>query len=78
MEGKCRHGQITKEAEKETINTNETWKWLNQANLKIEKELLITACQEHAITTNYMKTRIMNNNADLKCRLYRAQPETIM
>lgn len=48
---KAMHGQIVKEVEKETINTAESWKWLSHANLKVETEALITACQEQAIAT---------------------------
>lgn len=71
------HGQILKETEKETINSNLTWQWLKHANLKSETEALVTACQEQAIATNYMKARIMRTGNDPKCRLCRTHNETI-
>lgn len=74
---KVMHGQIAKEAEKETISTTESWKWLNQANLKVETEALITACQDQAVATNYLKAKIMKTGIDPKCRLCRDHYETI-
>jgi len=71
------HGQIAREAEKETIDTNATWAWLSKANLKVETEALITACQEQAVTTNYIKAKIMKTHTDQKCRLCRSHDETI-
>ncbi|KAI5748311.1 hypothetical protein M8J77_024164 [Diaphorina citri] len=71
------HGQIAREAEKDTINVQQSWKWLSHSNLKAETEALITACQEQAIATNYMKARIMKTGTDPKCRLCRVHNETI-
>ncbi|KAL1447790.1 hypothetical protein WDU94_009835 [Cyamophila willieti] len=70
------HGQIALEAEKETVNKNQSWKWLTTANLKSETEALVTACQEQALATNYMKVRIMKSGKDPKCRLCRTFNET--
>lgn len=76
--GKPLHGQIANEAAKETINQNNTWAWLTYANLKTETEALITACQDQeAITTNYIKAKIMKSGTDQKCRLCRTFSETI-
>ncbi|CAH1974548.1 unnamed protein product [Acanthoscelides obtectus] len=79
MDGKrlCMHGQIIQEVEHHTVDSSLAWKWLTHANLKIETEALVTACQEQAIATNYMKAEIMKSGNDLKCRLCRTCNETI-
>ena len=71
------HGQIANEAIKDTINQNSSWAWLTHAGLKTETEALITACQDQAIATNYVKAKIMKTGNDPKCRLCRSFSETI-
>uniref|UniRef100_A0A8D8ZI32 Uncharacterized protein n=1 Tax=Cacopsylla melanoneura TaxID=428564 RepID=A0A8D8ZI32_9HEMI len=71
------HGQIALEVEKDTVNKSQSWKWLTNANLKSETEALITACQEQALATNYMKVKIMKTGKDPMCRLCRTHNETI-
>lgn len=70
------HGQIAVEAEKDTINRYQSWQWLTTANVKSETEALITACQEQALATNYMRTKIIKTGTDPKCRLCRIHNET--
>lgn len=73
---KSMHGQIPKEAEKETMNRNETWKLLAHGNFKVETEAVITACEEKAIAINYLKARVIKTDTDSKYRLCRLQHET--
>ena len=46
-----------------------TWSWLRRGNLKREMESLITATQDNAIRTNYIKAKIDRTHKNSKCRM---------
>lgn len=52
-------------------------KMVNACQSDMETEVLITACQEQAISTKNINTRILNSDKDLNCRLCRSYQETI-
>ena len=48
------YGQFVRESP-EKMDEEETWNWLGKADLKLEMEAMLSAAQEQAIQTNYMK-----------------------
>ena len=48
------YGQFVRESP-EKMDEEETWNWLRKADLKLEMEAMLSAMQEQAIQTNYMK-----------------------
>ena len=54
-----------------------TWSWLRRGNLKRETESLITAAQDNAIRTNYIKAKIDRTQQNSKCRMCGERDETI-
>ena len=63
--------------ETEDQSNEETWSWLKQGSLKRETEALITAAQDQAIRTNYIKATIDKSQIDAKCRMCRDKNETV-
>ena len=63
--------------ETEDQSNEETWSWLKQGSLKRETEALITAAQDQAIRTNYIKATIDKSQIDAKCRMCRDRDETV-
>ena len=57
--------------------TSYTWMWLRKVNLKKETESLLTAGQNNAIRSNYIKTKIDKTQQNSKCRLCGDGDETI-
>ena len=51
--------------------------WLRKGNLKRETESLLTAAQNNAIRTNYIKVRIDKMQQNSKCRLCGDRDDTI-
>ena len=51
------HGQFIRETT-EKVDKEKTWQWLSRGDLKVETEALLSAAQEQAIRTNYMKFHI--------------------
>ena len=69
------HGQFARQNE-DQVNTK-TWLWLKKGKLKKETESLITAAQDQAIRTNYIKTRIDKSQSNSKCRMCHSADETV-
>ena len=56
---------------------DKTWTWLRKGNFKRETESLLTAAQNSAIRSNYIKARIDKTQQNSKCRLCSDRDETI-
>ena len=69
------YGQFVRETEDQS--NEETWSWLKQGSLKRETDALITAVQDQAIPTNYIKATIDKSQIDAKSRMYRDKNETV-
>ena len=74
--GKALHGQYIKNIEGK-INTELTWSWLKNGELKKETEGTILAAQEQALRTNAIKAKIDHTITDSKCRLCKEKEETV-
>ena len=59
------------------ISHQKTWTWLRKGNLKRERESLLIAAQDNAITTNHIKARIDKTQQNSKYRLCGDRDETI-
>ena len=51
------HKQFIRETT-EKVEKEKTWQWLSRGDLKVGKEALLSAAQEQAIRTNYVKYHI--------------------
>ena len=59
------------------ISHKKTWLWLRKGNLKRDTEFLLTAAQNNAIKTYYIKARIDKTQLNSRCRLRGDRDETI-
>ena len=59
------------------ISHDKTWTRLRKGNFKREKEFLLMAAQNSAISTNHIKARIDMTQQSSKCRLCGDRDETI-
>ena len=63
------YGQFVREMP-ETADEKETWYWLIKEYLKVETEAMLSAAQEQAIRTNYVKHKIEDKTAQSAlCRM---------
>ena len=69
------YGQFVRETEAQS--NEETWRWLKQGSLKRQTEALITAAQDQAIRTNYIKATIAKYQIVAKCRICRDKNATL-
>ena len=53
---KALHGQFVRGTE--SIRDSESWNWLKRDTMKKETEGLLTAAQDQALRTNYIKNKI--------------------
>ena len=70
------YGQFVREMP-ETTDEKETWCWLRKANLKVETEAMLSATQEQATRTNYVKQKIDKTAPSPLCRMSDKKSETI-
>jgi len=71
------HGQYIRNIDRQIISEEDTFLWLLKGDLKAETESEIVAAQGRALQTKYYATKILNTEADGKCRLCQQFDETI-
>lgn len=54
-----------------------THKWLTSAELKAETESLAVAAQDQSLATRTYQHRVLNQDVNLVCRVYKRYEETI-
>jgi len=59
------------------VDTEQSCRWLKSGDIKGEIESTIVAAQDHAISTNYFKNKILKEETESKCLLYKQHDETI-
>ena len=69
------HGQFIRDTE--DIADIKSWNWLRNGHSTREIESLITSAQDQCIRTNNIKTKIDGTRNDPKCRMCKANDETI-
>jgi len=70
------HGHYIRNIDIQLISEEDTFLWLSKGDLKAETESEIVAAQDRALQTKYA-TKIMNTEADSKCRLCQQFDEAI-
>jgi hypothetical protein len=75
-ENNIMHGQYIRSLDRQLINEEDTFLWLQKGDLKAETESEIVAAQDQALQTKYYATKIFNTETDSKCRLCQQFDET--
>jgi hypothetical protein len=70
------HGQYVRSIDKQLISKEDTFLWLSKGDLKAETESEIVAAQDKALQTKYRAAKILQTEADSKCRLCHQFEET--
>ena len=74
-EEKVLHGQYLRQTKE--VRSDQCWAWLQNGDLKREKESVIVVAQNQSIRTNLLKARIDISQVDCLCRLCRKVDENI-
>jgi len=77
MEKKVKHGQYTRNMDRQHISKEDTFIWLSKRDLKTETESEIVAAQDQVLNTKYYATKILHTETDSKCRLCQQHDDTI-
>jgi hypothetical protein len=59
------------------VDEEQSYLWLKFGDIKGETESTIVAAQDHAISTNYFKRKILKEEIESRCRLCKEYGETI-
>jgi len=59
------------------VDIEQSYRWLKSGAIKGETESTVVAAQDQAISTNYFKNKILKEEIESKCRLYKQHEETI-
>jgi len=70
-------GQYIRNIDRQLISEEDTFLWLSKVDLKAETESEMVAAQDQALQTKYYATKILNTEADSKCRLCQQFDKTI-
>ena len=57
------------------VRSEQSWVWLQNGNLKREREVMIVAAQNQSIRTNLVKEKIGKSQKDTLCRLCKKSGE---
>ena len=59
------------------VDIEQSYHWLKSGDIKGETEGTIVAAQDQEISRNYFKNKILKEEIESKCRLYKQHEETI-
>ena len=59
------------------MDIKQSYRWLKSEDIKEETESVIMAAEDKAISTNCFKNKILREDIDSKCRLYKQHEETV-
>ena len=59
------------------MDIEQSYRWLKFGDIKGETESTIVAAQDQAISTNYFKSKILKEEIESKCRLWKQHEEAI-
>ena len=72
------HGQLLHNLDKKLVDIEQSYHWLKSGDIKGETESRIVAAQDQAISTNYFfKNKILKEEIESKCQLFKQHEETI-
>ena len=63
------NGQVPRNLDEELVHIEWSYQWLKSGDIKGETKSTIVAVQDQAISTQYFKTNIWNEQIDSKCQL---------
>jgi len=75
--GKRMHGQLPRNLDEKLVDIEQSYRWVKSGHIKGETESTIVAAQDQAISTNYFKNKISNEEVESKCQLCKQHEETI-
>jgi hypothetical protein len=75
--GKMMHGQLPRTLDEKLVDTEQSYRWLIYEDIKGETESTIVAAEDKAISTNYLKNKILREEIESKCWLCKQHEETI-
>jgi hypothetical protein len=58
-QGRIMHGQFPRSLDEKLVGNEQSYRWLKFRNIKGERESTIVAAQDHAISINYFKYKIL-------------------
>jgi hypothetical protein len=76
MAGKRMHGQFPHTLNEKLVDNEQSYQRLKFGNIKGGTESTTVAAQGQAISTNYFKNKILNDEADSKCQLCKQHEAT--
>jgi hypothetical protein len=76
-EEKRMHGQFPRSLDEKLVDKEQSYQWLKFGDIKGETESTIVAGQDHAISTNYFKGKILKEEIESRCRLCKEYEETV-
>jgi hypothetical protein len=76
-EEKRMHGQFSRSLDEELVDKEQSYPWLKFGDIKGETESTIVEVQDQAISTNYIKRKILKEEIESRCRLCKEYKETI-
>jgi hypothetical protein len=76
-EEKWMHGKFPHSLDEKLLNKEQSYRWLKFGDIKEETESTVVAAQDQAISTNYFKRKILKEEIESRCRLYKEYEETI-
>jgi len=75
--GKRMHGQLPRNLDEKLVDIEQSYRWLKSGDIKGETESTIVAAQDHAISKNCFKNKILKDESESKYRLCKQHEETI-
>jgi hypothetical protein len=76
-ERKRMHRQFPRSLDDMLMDREQTYRWLKFGDIRGETESLIVLAQDQALGTNYFKRKVLKEETESKCRLYKEYEETI-
>jgi hypothetical protein len=71
------HGQLPRNLDVKLVHIEQSYCWLKSGDIEGETESTIVAAQDQAISTNYIKHKILKEENESKSRLCKQHEETI-
>ena len=71
------HGQLPRNLDEKLVDIEQSYRGLKSGDIKGEAESTIVASQDQAISTYYLKNKILKQEIVSKCRLCKQHEETI-
>ena len=75
--GERMHGQLPRNLDEKLVDIEQSYRWLKSGDIKGETESTIVAAQDQAVSTNYLKKKILKEEIESKCQLCKQHEETI-